>query len=331
MREVAFLQQRAAKWKQFEQLLQNRTASTAADADTLAELFIEVTTDLAYANTFYPNSKTTLYLQGLAADAHRMLYRNKREERSRFAAFWLHEVPLAVRRSHRALLLSLGVFLLALLVGVVSAANDEGYVRVIMGDAYVNMTLENIDRGDPMAVYKQQAPLDMFLAITFNNVRVAFMAFAFGILFSFGTAYVLFSNGVMLGAFQYFFHQEGLLLPSLLVIYIHGTLEISAIVIAGGAGFVLGNSLLFPGTYPRGYSFRQGARRGVKIVTGLVPVFITAGFLEGFVTRHTDMPLTLSLAIIGLSAAFILFYFVFYPRHLYPTLPHDHRYPPHQL
>ncbi|GAB3818017.1 hypothetical protein GCM10028895_14750 [Pontibacter rugosus] len=121
----------------------------------------------------------------------------------------------------------------------------------------------------------------------------------------------------MLGAFQYFFYKQGLLLTSVLTIWIHGTLEISAIVIAGCAGLVMGNSLLFPKTHTRLHAFRQGARQGLKIVIGLVPIFITAGFLEGFVTRHTQMPLALSLFIILLSAAFILYYFILYPRLLH--------------
>jgi hypothetical protein len=91
-------------------------------------------------------------------------------------------------------------------------------------------------------------------------------------------------------------------------------LEISAIVIAGGAGLVMGNSLLFPGTFSRQQSFIRGAKQGVKVIVGLVPVFITAGLLEGFVTRYTEMPLALSLLIIGGSLGFILWYFVFYPR-----------------
>lgn len=324
MREAAFLKQNAPRWKGYE-------TDRTTDPDVLAERFVQLTDDLAFAKTFYPESNTTQYLNALTGNIHQTIYKNKKEKTNRFFSFWKMELPLLVRASHRQLAYAFAIFAVAVAMGALSASQDDTFVRLILGDAYVNATLENIRNGDPMAVYKQQGELDMFLGITFNNVKVAFLAFVMGVFFSAGTAWILFSNGVMLGAFQYFFYQQGLLLPSLLTVWIHGTLEIAAIVIAGCAGFVMGNSLLFPGTFPRGYSFRQGARRGVKIVTGLVPVFVTAGFLEGFVTRHTDMPLTLSLGIIGLSAAFILFYFVFYPRHLYRTLPHDHRYPPHQL
>ena len=88
--------------------------------------------------------------------------------------------------------------MIALIIGVFSAANNDSFVRLILGDSYVNMTSENISKGDPMAVYKQMNQVDMFLGITFNNIRVSFFAFMLGILFSFGTAYILFSNGIML-------------------------------------------------------------------------------------------------------------------------------------
>jgi len=142
---------------------------------------------------------------------------------------------------------------------------------------------------------------------------VAFICFALGVLFSFGTGVMLLYNGIMLGVFQYFFYAKGLLLKSVLVIWIHGTLEIYSIIIAGCAGLVMGNSIMFPGTYSRGASFIRGAKQGVKIVVGLVPVFILAGFFESFVTRYSQMPMWLSLTIIGSSLLFIIWYFIIYP------------------
>ena len=174
------------------------------------------------------------------------------------------------------------------------------------------MTLENIKKGDPLGVYNSSGQATMFVQITLNNIFVAFRTFIFGLFASFGTMAMLFYNGVMLGAFQYFFYERGLLLDSILKIWIHGTLEISAIVIAGCAGLTVGNSLLFPGTYPRLESFKRGIKQGLKITIGLVPIFIAAGFLESFVTRLT-LPPVVSGSIILVSAAFIIWYFVLYP------------------
>lgn len=317
MREAVFIRQNADKWKTIEQDVQTR------DPNVLSERFVELTDDLAYARTFYPSAPVTQYLNTLTTRFHQQIYRNRREERGRFARFWRQELPRLFRNSHRQLLFSFLIFAAAAGLGAVSALHDDTFVRLIMGDTYVNQTLENIERGDPMAVYKGANATAMFLAITFNNIRVAFTAFVLGALFSVGTVWVLFQNGVMLGAFQAFFYQKGLLLPSVLTIWIHGTLEISAIVIAGCAGLVMGNSLLFPGTYPRLYSFQKGARQGMKIAVGLVPIFIAAGFLESFVTR---LPLhwAVSSGIIAASALFIGWYFVLYPIQLQKSSPLSH-------
>lgn len=310
MKEITFLNQNAEKWQQFEALI---TTKSNSDPDLMADLFIQITDDLAYSKTHYPKSKTTQYLNSVAARVHQEIYKNKKEKRGRIASFWKYELPSLFKQSHKQLLYSFLIFGVAILIGIVSAAYDDNYVRLILGDSYVNMTLDNIDKGDPMAVYKKMNQVDMFLGITINNIYVSFACFAMGLFFSFGTGLMLFYNGIMLGAFQYFFYSKGLLLQSMLVIWIHGTLEISAIVIAGCAGLVMGNSILFPGTYTRGVSFVNGAKQGVKIITGLIPIFITAGFLESFVTRYTQMPMWLSLLIIGTSMSFIIWYFVIYP------------------
>ncbi|WP_022822576.1 stage II sporulation protein M [Hymenobacter norwichensis] len=312
MREAVFLRQNEARWKQYE-------STAATDPDELAARFVALTDDLAYAQTFYPASPTTRYLNDLAAKQHQTIYKNKPEQTSRFKEFWARELPLLVARHHTTLAWSLVLFTVFTLVGALSAAYDDTFVRVVLGDAYVNRTLENIDKGDPMAVYKGQSEAPMFLMITLNNIYVSLVAYALGATLGLGTVWALFRNGVMLGSFQYFFYQKGVLLPSVLTIWIHGTLEISAIVLAGGAGFVMARGMLFPGTYSRADAFRQAARDGLKLAIGLVPIFIVAGFLEGFVTRHTEMPLALSLLIIGSSAAFIVWYFIVYPRRLAAT------------
>jgi uncharacterized membrane protein SpoIIM required for sporulation len=310
LKEITFLKQNADKWQQFESLI---TSKGNSDPDLMADLFIQLTDDLSYSKTNYPKSKTTKYLNSIAARVHQEIYKNKKEKSKRILTFWKYELPFIFKNSHKQLLYAFIIFAVALLIGVVSSAYDDNFVRLILGDSYVNMTLENIDKGDPMAVYKQMNQVDMFFGITINNIYVSFMCFAMGLIFSLGAGYMLFTNGVMLGAFQYFFYAKGLLLQSVLVIWIHGTLEISAIIIAGCAGITLGNSFLFPGTYSRGASFVIGAKQSVKIVFGLVPVFITAGFFESFVTRYSQMPIWLSLTIIGSSLTFIIWYFIIYP------------------
>lgn len=305
MREALFIKRNADKWRDMEQ-------NPTRNPDELTERFVELTDDLSYARTFYPDAKVTRYLNGRAAQMHRGLMQNRQDDRSRFVTFWKYELPLLFRKSHRLLALSAGIFLVACILGWVSAAHDNTFVRLILGDQYVNMTLENIKKGDPLGVYNSRDQGSMFIQITLNNIYVALRTFVFGLFASFGTMAMLFYNGVMLGSFQYFFYERGLLLDSVLKIWIHGTLEISAIIIAGCAGLTVGNSILFPGTYTRLESFKRGVKQGLKITIGLVPIFIMAGFLESFVTRLT-LPPVVSGGIILLSASFIIWYFILYP------------------
>ena len=279
----------------------------------MSDLYIQITDDLSFAKTFYPNSNTSTYLNGLASTAHLKIYKSKKESKNRLISFFKTEFPLDFYNYQKQLLVSFLVFLLFSLIGAYSASENIDFVRLILGDGYVNMTLENIEKGDPMAVYKQANEMDMFLGITINNIRVAAIAFVFGMLFSVGTLYVMMSNGIMLGSFLYFFYDHDLLWESSRTIWIHGTIEISVIIIASCAGLVLGNSLLFPKTYSRLESFKRGAKSGLKIMLSTVPFFIIAGFLEGFVTRHTEMPDWMAISIISISLISIVFYYVIYP------------------
>ncbi|GGH11171.1 stage II sporulation protein M [Pedobacter zeae] len=316
MREALFVKQNSEKWKHYDSMQQ-------ANPDEVANQFIEITNDLAYSKTFYPNSKTTAYLNGLASKLHQAVYKNKKEKSNRFIYFWKTELPLLFLQHRKQVFYAFAFFLISCAIGALSAKYDDTFVRLIMGDSYVNMTNENIAKGDPFGVYKKDNGFMMFMQIGANNIYVALYTFVLGIIFSFGAIVSLFRNGVMLGSFQYFFFSKGLGLQSVLVIWIHGTLEISAIVLAGAAGLILGNSFLFPKTYTRMASVLKGAKDGLKIVIGLIPIFIVAAFFESFVTRHTEMPVGLSIFILLSSAAFIIWYVIIYPIKIHrkePTL-----------
>jgi uncharacterized membrane protein SpoIIM required for sporulation len=307
MREGLFIKKNIDKWKGYQY-------ESSSNPDEMAQEFTELVNDLGYARTFYPQSKVTQYLNGLASKIYLGIYKNKREESSRLITFWTRELPLIIYRYRSELLYSFLIFTVFALMAAFSAAQDQTFIRGILGDAYVEMTEANISKGDPFGVYKSEEPLTMFLTIALNNIKVSFMVFLGGIFASAGTIWLLFNNGMMLGSFQAFFFMKNLGWESVLVVWIHGTLEISAIIIAGGAGLVLGNSLLFPKTFRRIDSVKRGARDGMKLMIGLVPVFFAAAFLEGFITRYSAMPKPLSIFILVASLAFIVWYFIIYPR-----------------
>lgn len=313
MKEITFLKQNASRWEEYEKKI-----STPADISPaqLTEMFIEITDDLSYANTHYHNTKTSAYINGIASRIHQLVYKNKKEKGNRFVSFFVTELPLMFRQYHLQLFYSFFITAAATFLGVVSQLSDEGFARLVMGDYYVDSTIERIRHGDPLGIYGEGNQFAMFVQITINNIRVSFFAFVYGFFTSFGTAMFLVFNGIMLGCFFTLFYQNNLLPTALKVVWIHGTLEISAIIIAGSAGFVLGRSFIFPGTHTRMQSLMRGGKDGTKIIIGLIPVFICAGFLESFVTRYTHMPIATSLFIIGLSMAFVLFYFIFWPVYL---------------
>ena len=318
MREAHFVKKNKEKWKLFEDVLDKKQE---INPTTLSDLYIDITDDLSYAKTFYPTSNSVMYLNSLASAAHLKIYKTKKESKHRIVNFYKYEFPLMFSQYHKHLLISFSVFAFFTLVGIFSAANDIDFVRLILGDSYVNMTLENIEKGDPMAVYKKANQLSMSAFITFNNIRVAVIAFLLGMLFSVGTLYIMMQNGIMLGSFTYFFFDKGLLWESSRTIWIHGTIEISVIIIASCAGLVLGNGLMFPRTYSRLASFKISFVNGLKIMLSTVPFFIIAGFIEGFVTRYTQMPDWLAMTIIASSLLLILFYYIIYPQKLTKTHP----------
>lgn len=310
MREALFVKQNSDKWKSYETLQTD-------NPDELAKRFIDITNDLAYAKTFYPKSRTTAYLNGIASLLHQAIYKNKKEEGGRFFKFWKFELPLLFYQYRKQLLYSFIFFFIFCSIGALSAKYDDRFVRLILGDAYVNMTNENIAKGDPFGVYKQTGEFQMFFQIATNNIWVSLVMIISGALFSIGPVFFLLKNGIMVGAFEYYFFSKGLGAQSILVIWIHGTLEILTIVVAGGAGLVLGHGLLFPKTYTRLVAFKNSAKDATKIALGIVPILLLAAFFEGYITRHTDMPIWLSISILASSFVFMVWYVILYPMQLY--------------
>ena len=308
MRETHFIQQNKGKWDEFEEKFENET-----DPEKASNLFIQITDDLSYARTYYPNRSVKIYLNNIAQKVFQSIYKNKVRRRQKFKLFWSDELPQKMYESRKQLLFTTVLFTVAFFIGVFSSMHDPNFAKFIMGEDYIEMTETNIEKNDPMAVYKGSSQTDMVLGITFNNLRVAFFTLVFGIFFGVGTAYFILYNGIMVGTFQYFFIQRGLFQESFLAIWVHGALEISAIVIAGTAGITLGRGLLFPGTFTRLQSFRINGLRAVQIFLGITPIIILAGINESYLTRYTETPDIVRAILIFLEFGFMLFYFVIYP------------------
>jgi len=306
LREALFIKKNKERWENISQ-------QPADNPDEMAFEFTQLVDDLGYAKTFYPHSKVTRFLNTEASKRYLSIYRNRKEERNRLVRFFKYDVPLAVAKHHLILLVCFILFTLFFFVGFFSSMKDEQFVREMLGDNYVNLSQENIQKGNPFGIYQQGNSFIVWLGIMINNIRVSFVYYLQGIIPFFWVLHSLINEGIRLGAFEYMFYAKGYGQLSVLTIMIHGTLELSALIISATAGVVLGTSWLFPGTLKRLDALKTGAKDGAKIIVGLIPVFMVAAFFEGFVTRYYRMPAWISILILASSLAFVIGYFVVYP------------------
>lgn len=310
MTEASFIRQNYEKWQKIELMIDDKLFTTP---DEISEGYTDIMADLAFARTHFPDSRIVGYLNHLALAVHNSVYQHHPGRWRHVVHYWTHDIPLAVYENRKALLAALVVFVVGYLIGVGSTLGDASFPELILGRDYMEVTEENIQAGEPMGIYGSQPHTSMFLCITLNNLNVAFYVFVMGVFTSIFTGIFLLKNAIIIGAFHAFFFQRGLLGSCLLATMLHGTLELSSIVIAGGAGFVLGNGWLFPGTYSRTRSFLVAGRHSIKLLVSTIPIFIVAAFIEGFLTRYTHIGNAFRLLVIFGSAAFIVFYYVLLP------------------
>ena len=306
MREALFIKKNKDRW-----LKNQHTPSN--DPDEMAADFTQLVDDLAYAKTFYPSGKVTNYINSQASRIYLDIYKNRKEESNRLITFWKYDLPLTIRKHHKVVLFSFIFFSIFFVIGFFVSAQNDDIARSIFGDTYVEHTQENIANGNPFGIYEHGNPVLSWLHLMIHNIRVSFLLFVSGIFAGVPCLYFSVKNAIMVGVFDQFFAARGLGIDFWLVVFVHGTLEITGLIIATAAGLVLGKSFLFPGTIKRIDAFKQGAKDGVKIMIGLIPVFALAAFFEGFITRLYNDISILTSAIFALSVLFVIWYFIIYP------------------
>lgn len=306
LREALFIKKNKDRWLKNQQL-------PSSDPDEMAADFTQLVDDLAYAKTFYPSGKVTHFINSQASRIYLDIYKNRKEESNRLVTFWKYDLPLTIRKHHRVVLFSFIFFLIFFAIGFFVSAKDESIPRSIFGDRYVDHTLDNIENGNPFGIYEHGNPVLSWLMLMIHNIRVSMLMFVSGIFCGVPSLYMEAQNAVMLGTFDQFFSSKGLGIDFWLVVFVHGTLEITALIIAAAAGLILGKSFLFPGTKRRIDAFKEGAKDGVKIMIGLIPVFGLAAFFEGFITRLYNDISILTTAVFALSVLFVIWYFIIYP------------------
>lgn len=317
MREAMFIKRNAEKWQEYQE-------HPTSDPDDQAERFITLLDDLAFSKTFYPQSKVTRWINAIAATIYQSIYQNKKEKYSRFGKYFKQDLPMTMYRNRKILLFTFSVFMLFVMISVWSSIQNPEFINGILGDEYVRMTEENIDKGDPFGVYRRDNKFTMFSYIMFHNIGISIMLYVGGITFGLATIYLLLQNGLMLGSFQYMFFAKGLGIKSVMVIWVHGTIEISSLVLASMAGFVIAKGIMFPGTFSRKESFKMHLQDSLKIILAMIPLLMVAAFFESYVTylmsnafdnekNNPGLPVPVSILILAGSLSFMVWYFVIYP------------------
>ena len=311
MKESHFVRSNKEKWERFEAM----QGSNNSDPEELSNLYLDITDDLGFAQTYYQRRSIRIYLNQLAQKVLIGVNRYQKQSFKSFLHFWTVDLPIEIYKARKPMRFAFLCFLGYVVLGWISSEIYPEFIASILGQDYVDLTVKNIEKGNPLAIYERSTQMQMFLTITTNNLMISILLFASGILMTVFTQYFLLQNGIMLGAFQNMFYQKGLFITSFLGIWIHGTFEISCIVLAGGAGITAGSGWIFPGSYTRGQAFRGAFMRGAKIMLSLLPFIVMAGYLESYVTRHNDtLPDVSKLLIICFSFAVVLFLYVLLPQ-----------------
>lgn len=311
MREITFIKQNKEKWMEIEQVIHGKIKK---NPDDLSSMYILLTNDLAFARTYYPKSKVTVYLNFLSSRIFQKIYKTRRMEHNRLLYLWKTEVPLLMYYYRAYFYLAFAFFAVFVCIGVSSAIYDEGFTNLILGEGYVNMTKENIRAGNAMAVYGSGSNWGSTIGIVFNNILVGAKLYIYGIFGGIGSLFILLQNSIMLGTFQYFFVEYGVFKESLRGIWLHGTFEIFSMVVEACAGLVLGGSILFPQSYSRLDAFKIGFRDSFKIFFSTLPFTCIAGIIEGYITRYAlEMPAIFNTVIIFTCFGIITFYYFVYP------------------
>lgn len=302
---------RRADWERLDALVRRSSARRAAplSADELIELgrlYQRVVADLAVARRDAPGDRLVLYLNQLVARAHAVVYRSEAGEWRGVFRFFGRGFPELFRQTLPFTAAACAVFVLTAVAGFLAALylpDSRPYLvpaNVLGAVQEQRMWTENISLPSSL----------LASVIMSNNIRVALLAFAGGILFGVLTFYVLALNGLSIGAVAGVCQAYGLSLRLWSFVAPHGVIELSVIFIAGGAGLRLGHALLRPGLHTRGESLRRATVQVVRLLFGCVPLLVIAGTIEGFISPSPLSPFA-KLAIGGLSAVLLFGYLFF--------------------
>ena len=274
---------RRPHWDRLAALLAQSDASglgqlSRAELQELALLYRQVAADLSVLRQDATSRTYAQHVNQLLARAHHIIYSGRKTNLLTILRYLRDEYPAAFQRQIGYVAASLLVFAAFGLVGAALTMARPEFMRHYVGPHMI-ATMERHEMWTDSVV--SVAPM-MSSAIMTNNLSVCFVTFASGITFGLGTFLLLFQNGMMLGVIGAACHHYDMSQALWSFVAPHGSLELPAIFIAGGAGFRLGHAMLFPGALRWRESVARGGIEATRLVSGIIPLLVIAGLLEGF-------------------------------------------------
>ena len=287
-----FLAQRRSAWAQLESLLDEADRSGLKsmgleDVQRLGRLYREASADLVWARTRHAGVEVVDYLNALVARAYARIHPPRRLRWEAVITFFRVDYPRLVRRHLRPILLAMAVFMAGGLFGAGGMAFDPNAGSYLLPEEHRDLDPQaRVARDTKGGVLLRPDGQAAFSAYLFtHNIEVSVVAFALGLLGGVLTALILFMNGVFIGALAYAYHADGVGLFFWAWVLPRGSIALSAVFIAGGAGFVLGRALLAPGQRSRRDALREDGAEAVRLVLGLAPILVVAGLVEGTLSQ----------------------------------------------
>lgn len=291
MEMAEFIESRRPRWEKLEALLDRSESHGLAklsleEARTLGKLYRAVSSDLLWVRARSGSADVNAYLNDLVGRAYALTYPGRRPRLADVWGFVSRGFPALLHREWRMYVASVLLLLAGTGFGYLGMLVDPDAAHYLVPGEHLN--LDPVKRAADEAAGEgmtagQQAQFTTFLFT--HNIQVAFLAFALGITLGLGTAVMLFTNGLFLGALAQVYTAKGMAGWFWAWILPHGIPEITAICIAGAAGLVIARGLVAPRGLRRGQALRQEAVTAVKLLFGTLALFVLAGFIEGTVSQ----------------------------------------------
>lgn len=316
-KSVEFRRARESAWVELESIVgqAEREGLRALDADDLtrlATLYRATMSSLSVARSISLDRALLAYLEALCARAYLVVYAVRQPFLEAAADFTLRRFPRAVRRHLGALALSLVALVAGVLVAAALTTADPEHFYELVPAQYA----QGRDPSTSTAALRETlydgggtGGLSAFASFLFsNNARIGILAFAMGFFFGVPTVFLLFVNGLILGAFTALFHSRGLGLDVWAWLLPHGITELLAVALCGAAGLVLAQNLIRPGPHTRLQNLALHGRDAGVIVIGAVVMLFAAALVEGYF-RQLVHDVGIRLGVAGLSLAFWVSFF----------------------